>query len=106
MPAVSQQTDIFAFGCAICKVTTGRQPHDELSESEDRMGCMKQLYAENQFPQVEDMPLSDLIQGCWRGTFNSMKEILSKLKAIDLPTAGTPKIGPEGITEKFSYYPN
>lgn len=79
VPAVSQQTDIFAFGCAIYEVITGRQPHHDLSESDDRMACIKQLYAENRYPQVENMPLSDLMEGCWQGSFNSMEEILDQL---------------------------
>jgi serine/threonine protein kinase len=101
MPAISRETDIFAFGCAIYEVITGRQPHDALLESDNRMARIKQLYAENQFPQVENMPLSNLMEGCWRGTFNSMEEILGKLEAADLPIAGTTKTGFEGMTENF-----
>lgn len=91
MPAISQQTDIFAFGCAIYEVITGRQPHDELSKSNNQMACIMQMYAENIFPQVEKMPLSDLMQGCWRGTIGSMEGILRKLKAAKLTIPGTTK---------------
>ncbi|KAF2000502.1 kinase-like protein [Amniculicola lignicola CBS 123094] len=78
-PAISRKTDIFAFGCAIYEVITGRQPHDELPESDDRRFRVKQLYAENLFPNVENLPLGDLMQGCWHGTFNSMHEVLQEL---------------------------
>lgn len=81
VPAVSQQTDIFAFGCAVYEITTGRQPHDELLEADDRMACSKQLYAEDRYPQVGNRPLGELMEGCWRGTFNSMEEVLNQLES-------------------------
>jgi len=34
-PRISRKTDIFAFGCAIYEVITGRQPYDELFLFED-----------------------------------------------------------------------
>lgn len=30
------------------------------------------------------MPLSDLVRGCWHGTFSSMNEILQELDAANL----------------------
>lgn len=35
-PAIIRKTDIFAFGCAVYEVVTGRQPHDELVACSDR----------------------------------------------------------------------
>jgi serine/threonine protein kinase len=80
-PRISRKTDIFAFGCAIYEVITGRQPYDELLPFEDRMIRVKKLYAENQFPEVENIPLGKLMQECWNGTFNSMDEVLQELRA-------------------------
>ncbi|RMZ71180.1 kinase-like domain [Pyrenophora seminiperda CCB06] len=80
-PRISQKTDIFAFGCAIYEVITGRQPYDELLPFEDRHIRVKKLYAENQFPEVENIPLGKLMQGCWNGTFNSMDEVVQELRA-------------------------
>ena len=36
VPRVSRRTDIFAFGCAIYEVITGRPPHHELKSSKNR----------------------------------------------------------------------
>ncbi|KAF1988967.1 kinase-like protein [Aulographum hederae CBS 113979] len=54
-PAISRKTDIFAFGCAMYEMITGKQPHDELLESKDKMRLSGQMYAENRFPKVENM---------------------------------------------------
>ncbi|KAI0570758.1 SPS1 Serine-threonine protein kinase [Pyrenophora tritici-repentis] len=80
-PRISRKTDIFAFGCAMYEVITGRQPYDELHPFEDRMIRVKKLYAENQFPEVENIPLGKLMQACWDGTFDSMDEVLQELGA-------------------------
>ncbi|KAF1365761.1 kinase-like protein [Lizonia empirigonia] len=53
-PRISWKTDIFAFGCAIY---------------------------ENQFPEVENIPLGRLMQGCWNGTFDSMDQVRQELRA-------------------------
>jgi serine/threonine protein kinase len=81
MPAISRKTDIFAFGCAMYEIITGKQPHDELSESRDKMRLSRQLYAENRFPKVENMPLGNLIERCWHGTLSSMSEVVQELEA-------------------------
>lgn len=78
-PRISRKTDIFAFGCAIYEVMTGRQPYDELLPCEDRMIRVKKLYAKNKFPEVENIPLGKLMQGCWNGTFDTMDEVLQEL---------------------------
>ncbi|KAH3938426.1 hypothetical protein HBH98_254230 [Parastagonospora nodorum] len=80
-PRISPKTDIFAFGCAIYEVLTGKQPYIELLPFEDRMIRVKMLYAKNQFPEVENIQLGKLMQGCWNGTFNSMDEVLRELRA-------------------------
>jgi serine/threonine protein kinase len=85
-PRISWKTDIFAFGCAIYEVITGRQPYNELLPFEDRMIRVKKLYAENQFPEVGNVPLGELMQGCWNGTFDSMDEVLQELRASLLAT--------------------
>jgi hypothetical protein len=41
---------------------------------------VKKLYAENQFPDVENVPLGRLMQSCRDGTLDSMDEVLQELK--------------------------
>jgi serine/threonine protein kinase len=86
-PRISRKTDIIAFGCAMYEVITGRQPYSEFLPFKDRMIRVKRLYAENQFPEVEDIPLGTLMQGCWNGTFDTIDEVLQELRASSLATA-------------------
>jgi len=37
---------------------------------------VKKLYAKNRFPDVENILLGTLMQGCWNGAFDSMDEVL------------------------------
>jgi serine/threonine protein kinase len=94
-PAISQKTDIFAFGCAVYEVLTGQPPHAELVGTDDRFCRVQQLYAENRFPEVEDMPLRNLMLGCWHSTFSSMDDVLHEFNS--LPVTGKPFSSPKGF---------
>ncbi|KAK5290557.1 hypothetical protein LTR99_011078 [Exophiala xenobiotica] len=74
-------TDIFAFGCAIFEIMTGTTPYNELEKFTNRSSLVEQLYRENQFPDVTHLPLGDLMQQCWNGTFTSMNDIIHSLDA-------------------------
>ncbi|KAK5214818.1 hypothetical protein LTR96_011680 [Exophiala xenobiotica] len=82
-PEVSKQTDIFAFGCVIYEILTGRYPYHEFEPSDNRSHLVEQLYEEYQFPDITDLPLGQLMQGCWHGTLNSMSDIVQALEAAD-----------------------
>ena len=82
MPRVSQRTDIFAFGCAIYEVLTGRPPHHELEASDDPYKQVEELYANQCFPNVTNLPLGDLIQSCWYGEINSMNKVIQELEVF------------------------
>jgi serine/threonine protein kinase len=81
VPRVSRSTDIFAFGCAIYEVITGRPPHHELEASDDRYQHVENLYADNHFPDVTDLPLGELMQSCWHGNLTCMDEVIRELEA-------------------------
>ncbi|KAI9838766.1 MAG: hypothetical protein M1837_002332 [Sclerophora amabilis] len=85
IPPISRTTDIFAYGCAVYEIITGRPPHHELETSNDPKRLAKRLYAEKRFPEVTDLPLAGLMQGCWHGAFGSMSEVLQALEAAGLP---------------------
>lgn len=80
-PEVSKQTDIFAFGCVIYEILTGRHPYYEFEASDNRSHLVEQLYKQNKFPDTTNLPLGQLMQGCWRGTFDSMTEVVQALEA-------------------------
>lgn len=79
--AVSKQTDIFAYGCAMYEIITGKPPFHELEKAHNRSILVEQRYRENRFPKVEGLPLGKVMQGCWHGTFGSMSEVLFALES-------------------------
>lgn len=81
-PRVSQGTDIFAFGCAIYEVLTGRPPYYQLETSDNKYREVEELYANKTFPNVVKLPLGQLIYRCWNGDFSSMEEIIRELDAF------------------------
>ncbi|KAH0845643.1 hypothetical protein AYO21_05567 [Fonsecaea monophora] len=82
-PSTSIQTDIFAFGCMIYEVMTGQPPHEDLMANEHRAQPVEQRYAEGQSPDVESLPLGDLIHKCWHGTIGSTQEVGKTLQVAD-----------------------
>ncbi|KAF2193638.1 kinase-like protein [Zopfia rhizophila CBS 207.26] len=82
VPSVSQRTDIFAFGCVIHEVLTGKPPYHELEASDDRYKKVGELYMNNHFPDVATLPLGQLIQSCWSGELKSMREVIQELEAF------------------------
>lgn len=79
-PDVSIQTDIFALGCAMYQIVTGKCPHHELAKNENKMREVQELYRNGQFPAVEHLPLGDIMQSCWDVKFKSMDDLLRALK--------------------------
>jgi serine/threonine protein kinase len=83
-PTISTQTDIFAYGCVIYEVMTGRPPYHELETSDNPSSLVEQLYEQNQFPDVAHLPLGELMQSCWHGTVSTMNEVMQALEAASL----------------------
>jgi hypothetical protein len=61
---------------------TGKPPYHEFEKSETDRREVEELYTNNQFPDVTTVPLGQLIQGCWYGEVNSMREIVRELDAF------------------------
>jgi len=81
-PRVSQCTDIFAFGCAIYEILTGRPPYYELKASDDPYKQVEELYVNQRFPDVTNLPFGELIRSCWCGDVSSMSEVIVQLEAF------------------------
>jgi serine/threonine protein kinase len=82
IPRVSERTDIFAFGCAVYEVLTGRPPYHELEASDDPYKQVEELYAKKHFPDVSNLPLGQLMQSCWYGDIGTMSEVVQELEAF------------------------
>ena len=89
IPATSKQTDIFAFGCAMYEIMTGKLPHGDLETSECRDSLVEQRYKDNQFPDVANMPLGQLMNHCWDGTINSMEQVIQALEMASVEAGST-----------------
>lgn len=76
---VNTESDIFAFGCAVYQLLTGRRPYESLAESENCAAQVQELYTLGQFPDTHHLPLHRIMQGCWDGTLGSIDEVLSGL---------------------------
>jgi serine/threonine protein kinase len=81
IPEVSKRTDIFAFGCAIYEVLTRRPPYHEFEASDDPYKQVEELYTNQQFPDITNLPLGQLIQSCWCGDV-SFREVIQELEAF------------------------
>lgn len=74
------ESDIFAFGCAVYEILTGKPPHHRLEDVAERGELVRRLYAEKQFPEVEGLPLRELMLACWHGSLGSMDEVIRYLE--------------------------
>lgn len=83
--SVDSQSDIFAYGCLIYQILTGSPTFHEFAASDDRSNIVRHLYAEQRFPEVQGLPLGDVMLGCWSGRFKSMGEVISALDQTSSP---------------------
>ena len=78
-PRISIQTDIFAYGCTMFEIETGRPPYHEFESHSDRTRHIEQLYRERKFPSVQHLIFDEIIQNCWDNKFRSMDEVIQAL---------------------------
>ncbi|KAF2756356.1 kinase-like protein [Pseudovirgaria hyperparasitica] len=79
-PYTSRATDIFAFGCTIYEIVTGRPPYHEHQSRIDAGPYVEKLYTACEFPDTTGLPLNHVMQSCWRGRFGCMSQIVRDLE--------------------------
>jgi serine/threonine protein kinase len=72
------QCDIFALGSTIYAIMTGHDPFGDVPSSK-----VKDMIRVENFPDVSDVQLGEVIQACWSGTFKSAHEVKQAVEAFD-----------------------
>lgn len=78
-PEVSVPIEIFAYGCFLYELETGSPPYDELMSSTNSSRTVRQLYQDNQFPDVNPLTFGEIIWKCWHGNYESMSDVVRAL---------------------------
>ncbi|KAJ6787771.1 hypothetical protein PWT90_06457 [Aphanocladium album] len=76
------QSDIFAYGCAIYQILTGKPTFFDLVDCDDREKVARRLWAEGRFPDVRGLRLASVMLGCWSGEFHCMEDVIAAMDSM------------------------
>lgn len=68
------ESDVFALGSSPYELFTGQPPYKG-----QRDETIEALFREGRFASTEDVPLGDVITGCWTQKFSSAQDVLAVL---------------------------
>ena len=80
------KSDLFAFGCTLYEIMTGKEPYAEVHEHK-----VLELYKQKLFPDVDGLCCGDVILDCWNCKFSSAAEILERILMTAEPVANPTK---------------
>ena len=82
----SIQSELFALGSTMYEIwTTTRPYHDEPEET------VEQNYKRQCFPDVRTLPVAEIIEKSWHGTYSSADEVFADLKSLQTEPMKTHK---------------
>ncbi|KAJ5110875.1 hypothetical protein N7532_001410 [Penicillium argentinense] len=73
-------TDIFALGCLIFEIVTGRRPYDNIEDQ--NVEEVQRRYAAAIYPCIDGIPFGEIINKCWTCQYQNIEQL-----KLDLPTA-------------------
>ena len=94
---MSVQTDVFAYGCFLYEIETGKPPYHEYDSSDDRARLVQQFYQDNQFPDIDHLALGAVIRKCWDTKCISMREVIRTLGNLLTEIQNSQTFGKEDI---------
>jgi serine/threonine protein kinase len=72
-----RKRDLFALGSAIYEIMVDTYPHEGLGDDE-----IEKKFAADEFPSLEGVPASKIIQMCWHEHFESAYQVVEALQVL------------------------
>lgn len=69
-------TDLFALGSSLYHIMRGSPPYANIDDEE-----VQQLYQQQSFPDLVDVPCGEVISKCWLGNFVSAHAVMAALRS-------------------------
>lgn len=74
------RSDIFALGSAMYFIMSGHDPYDDRPDDE-----VRRLFSRNIFPDVTEYYCGSVIEGCWKGSFDDVQQVVNCLSKLETP---------------------
>lgn len=79
LTTATPDSDRFALGSCFYYIMTGREPHADLNRAQAMAA-----FANQEYPDVADLSIGDIILRCWRGEYASEAAIYTDLYSLQL----------------------